>query len=210
MNYKEIYDNLIFKAKEENRIKYKGIYYENHHIIPKCLGGGEIKENMVLLTAKEHYICHELLVCIYPHNKKLLYALWRLINPRGKQGYKVSAKSYEKLKKEIAETPISEQARQKMRDNRPDLSGKNNPMFGKNHSIESLQKMAIKATNRKFSLQTRQKMKENHKGMEGRNHNINTIQIMRDIKIGENNPMFGRKHSEESKNQMKKKVLINE
>jgi 5-methylcytosine-specific restriction endonuclease McrA len=29
-------------------------YTENHHIIPKCLGGSNLKENLVNLTACEH------------------------------------------------------------------------------------------------------------------------------------------------------------
>ena len=52
MNYQKIYENLISKAKSENRKKYKGVYYESHHIIPRCLGGNNDKENKVLLTAK--------------------------------------------------------------------------------------------------------------------------------------------------------------
>lgn len=36
-------------------------YTERHHIIPKCLGGTDDKQNIIELTAKEHYICHHLL-----------------------------------------------------------------------------------------------------------------------------------------------------
>ena len=39
MDYKKIYDNIIKRSKNEKRKKYNGIYYESHHIIPKCLGG---------------------------------------------------------------------------------------------------------------------------------------------------------------------------
>ena len=43
MNYKKVYDALIIKAQNENRIKGQGIYYETHHIIPKCYGGSNKK-----------------------------------------------------------------------------------------------------------------------------------------------------------------------
>ena len=33
-------------------------YTENHHIIPKCLGGSNLEENLVNLTAREHFVCH--------------------------------------------------------------------------------------------------------------------------------------------------------
>jgi len=80
MNYKKVYEQIITKAQSENRIKGLDIYYERHHIIPKCLGGDNSKDNLVLLTGKEHYICHKLLVCIYPNNTKLVFALWAFIS----------------------------------------------------------------------------------------------------------------------------------
>jgi len=71
MNYKNIYDNLVQKAK--NR-ELKG-YLEKHHIVPKCMGGSNAKDNIVNLSAKEHFIAHKLLVRIYPNVKGVWYAL---------------------------------------------------------------------------------------------------------------------------------------
>jgi len=42
MDYKKIYESIIEKANSENREKGNGIYYESHHIVPKCLGGVSI------------------------------------------------------------------------------------------------------------------------------------------------------------------------
>lgn len=70
----------------ENRIKnpLKEGYKEKHHIIPKSLGGSNDKSNLVYLTAKEHYICHLLLVRITQNDKiaykKMLCALFKLGN----------------------------------------------------------------------------------------------------------------------------------
>ena len=55
--YKKWYDMIIENA--QNR-QIKG-YKERHHIIPKCLGGSNKKENLVDLTAREHFVCHWLL-----------------------------------------------------------------------------------------------------------------------------------------------------
>ena len=76
MNHQKVYDAIITKAKLENRVKLKRnqegyVYYENHHILPKCLNGDNKKENLVLLTAREHYICHKLLTYIYKGNKSI-------------------------------------------------------------------------------------------------------------------------------------------
>lgn len=67
MDYQRIYNQIINKSNLENRKKLKRdnknyTYYEYHHIIPKCLGGLNNNENLVLLTAREHFICHKLLV----------------------------------------------------------------------------------------------------------------------------------------------------
>lgn len=72
MNYGVIYDSLMERARQ--RGKPEG-YYEKHHVLPKCLGGGNEKANLVFLTAKEHFMAHKLLVRIHPLNKGVWYAL---------------------------------------------------------------------------------------------------------------------------------------
>ena len=74
MNYTNIYNQIINNAKNRHNDKIQ--YYEKHHIIPKCLGGTDETNNLVQLTLREHFICHKLLVKIYPNNSSLIYALW--------------------------------------------------------------------------------------------------------------------------------------
>jgi len=71
MNYQQIYSDIINRG-----ILRKSIigYSEIHHIVPKCLGGVNTADNLVKLTPEEHYVCHQLLVKLYPKNKKLMYA----------------------------------------------------------------------------------------------------------------------------------------
>lgn len=68
MNYARIYDQLILRAKSRPITGY----VERHHIIPRCLSGGDEPENLVPLTAREHFIAHLLLVKMYPGNMKLV------------------------------------------------------------------------------------------------------------------------------------------
>lgn len=106
MDYKKIYNQIIEKAKREKRIKNKNNYYEAHHIIPKCLGGeGTTKQlkhsNIVLLTPKEHFLCHRLLCLTYPKEPKLWYALYLMsIGKNKKTKYIISSRTYENIKKE--------------------------------------------------------------------------------------------------------------
>jgi len=60
--FTKIYNNIIDSAKTRTKIATE--YYETHHILPKCLGGLDSDENLVSLTAREHFICHYLLVKI--------------------------------------------------------------------------------------------------------------------------------------------------
>lgn len=55
MDYKSIYDSIIERAKSRGEIDG---YTERHHIVPRSLGGRDTKDNIVTLTAREHFICH--------------------------------------------------------------------------------------------------------------------------------------------------------
>lgn len=74
MNYASLYTRLIQRALSENRVRSVGSYYEAHHIVPKCLGGTDDKSNIVLLTAKEHFVAHRVLIRVYPGDSKIAYA----------------------------------------------------------------------------------------------------------------------------------------
>ena len=76
MNYLKIYNDIIANAK--NRTLSDNTYTEIHHIKPKCLDGTNDADNLVTLTLREHFICHKLLVHIYPNEVSLKYALWMI------------------------------------------------------------------------------------------------------------------------------------
>jgi hypothetical protein len=110
MNYQKIYDQIIERAKTRQLEGYK----ERHHIIPKCLGGLNGKLNLVELTAREHFLCHRLLVEIYPDNKKLKYALYLMNIGKRKNknaNYNISSKTYEYLKKEHSNLMVGNKTR---------------------------------------------------------------------------------------------------
>lgn len=88
MNYQHHYDTLINRARNRNLIFNK----ETHHIIPRCRGGTDEDSNLVNLTPEEHFVAHQLLVKIYPNDRKLLNGLskmcsWSYKNPRGNKRY---------------------------------------------------------------------------------------------------------------------------
>ena len=94
--YSRIYFSIIEAARI--RILPKDSYKEMHHIIPRSLGGDDSSTNIVALTAKEHLICHKLLVRMTEgvYRGKMAFAV---VLMSGKKGSKV----YSSTKKFLAE-----------------------------------------------------------------------------------------------------------
>lgn len=59
--YHRWYLSIVAKAQVEGRKKCGDGKYDKHHIIPVSMGGTNDKSNLVLLTSKEHFLCHLLL-----------------------------------------------------------------------------------------------------------------------------------------------------
>lgn len=102
MDHLKVYNRIIDKAKSENRKRRRTyhpeyVYYEKHHILPKCIQGTDEEKNLVLLTGREHYICHKLLTFIYKENKKIIQA-FLLVSFDKKTNRKISSREYNFLK----------------------------------------------------------------------------------------------------------------
>lgn len=95
MNYKKHYEKLISKAR--NRSILKSEYSEVHHIIPKCMGGDDSKDNLISLFPEEHLVAHLLLVKIYSDNQKLIYAANMMTN-----FHSIDNKKYAWVRKQIS------------------------------------------------------------------------------------------------------------
>jgi hypothetical protein len=97
MDYQRLYNQLVERAQNRTLEGYK----EKHHILPKCLGGDNSKENLIELTAREHFLCHMLLCEIYPKENKLKYALWCMVNGKHKvinNDFTPSSRLYERAR----------------------------------------------------------------------------------------------------------------
>lgn len=171
MNYEKIYNQIVVRAK--NRILE--CYTEKHHIIPRCMNGSDDKENLVRLTAREHFLCHRLLVQIHPSNNKLKFALWAMCNMKSKRQsrYTPSSRIYESTKLEVMKlisekkkgVKLSEEHKRKTSET---LKGRKRTQevidkvykkrleSGWKHSDETRKKM----TGRKLSDETRKKISE--------------------------------------------------
>ena len=101
------YSKLYYKITSNAKQRTTDGYTELHHIIPQSMGGSNDKENLVELTAREHFICHWLLIKMTEgkDRSKMLYALNGLkAENRYQQRYhtKITARVYEKYRIEHA------------------------------------------------------------------------------------------------------------
>jgi hypothetical protein len=172
MNYIKTYNKLIIKSKSQSTKKSDGVYDEAHHIQPKSFGGkgdgrNTIHPNIVLLTPKEHYIAHLLLVAIYPNSPAMYKALWNMCNVKKDIRYNPSAKTYCKIRTEYIKNTI----------------GSNNHFFGKTHSDESKIKIGKASLGRQTFLgkvhtnETKNKISNYRKGKLLSNDTKNKISL---------------------------------
>jgi len=112
MDYRKVYDAIIVKSRNRELTGYK----EVHHVIPKCLGGADKKENLAKLTAREHFICHWLLSRLYPTNRKLAFAFFAMCNQHGsnQERYIPSSRVYEEARSNYSKLGFDENHRSKI------------------------------------------------------------------------------------------------
>jgi len=139
MNYQKIYDSIIFCSK--NR-KKPTCYTEKHHIIPKSMGGSDDISNIAVLTAREHFIAHWLLLKIHK-NKSMIFAFFSMTKPVGNGRIRYSSHSY-KYAKEYVSKFLTET---RSGSGHPlfGIKGKNNPNFGSKRNEETKKKLSDSA-----------------------------------------------------------------
>lgn len=172
--YTTWYNNIIAKA--QARVNQTG-YTEKHHIIPKSLGGSNSPENLVKLTAKEHFVCHRLLVKMTDGNnrRKMSNAAWgmaHLKNQYQTQRYKVTSNLYASLKPYMKKSPESiERMRAKLKGRKqPPRSPEHSAKLGRyvrtdehKQNISALRKAQTGLQKR--TTETKQKMSDWQKGV---------------------------------------------
>lgn len=196
MNYQRIYDSIIDRAKSENRVKGGEVYYEAHHIVPVCMGGtGRCKDwsihpNIVLLTGREHFLCHWLLHLIYPNSYNLSMAFVMMCNVKDKnqQRYTPSSRiiEYSKYVNYIAQKGRNWTVEEK------------NKITGWKHTEEAKKKMSDCNKGKKFSDEHKRKIGLAHKGkivseetrkkLKDREFSAETRENMSNAKLGKKLP----------------------
>jgi hypothetical protein len=178
--------------------------FEVHHILPKSLGGDNSSKNKTTLTNREHFICHWLLTKIYPtgdEHWKMLNALRIMRAENANQtrySTRITSRVYDKLKTEYS---ILQSER---------VRGKNNPMYGKARTAEmneAVSKSNIGDKNASKRPDVAYKISKSKTGVSRDPFSDEWKQKMSLAKQGENNNMFGKTHSDETKQKQREKAI---
>jgi hypothetical protein len=130
--YRKWYFSIIENAK--NTI-YDSNFHEKHHIIPLCFGGSNNIENLAVLTFREHFVCHWLLIKFTSSSDKgkMSNALRMMMNKSSTNKRVLTNKQYEIARTVLSKNKrtMSEKFKKKQKENN---LGNLNPMFGKKQS----------------------------------------------------------------------------
>jgi hypothetical protein len=198
--YTRWYNQIIANA--QNRVA-EG-YTERHHIQPRSLGGADSLDNLVELTAREHFVCHWLLTKMTSGEDRyrMLNALRMMrAEKEGQQRYAtaITSRVYETIKKEYAQLQSER------------FSGENNPMYGDKfyRSEEGKQKQKIAVTgdnNGAKKEESRQKISQSKLGKKREVFSEEWRAKMSESKRGEKNNRFGVEVSSDTRRKIGDKI----
>ena len=144
MNYSEIYQQLMNRAVGRSRGER---FYERHHVVPRCMGGGNDLSNLVFLTPEEHFVAHQLLTKIHPTNIKLRFSLQAMLMDTGNR--KRKNKAYGWVRRLVSEN---------MKANNPNQGGKARLAYIERHGGPPI------SSKYEFTSEGRKKVVENMTG----------------------------------------------
>lgn len=172
--YTRWYYNIITNA--QARTLPKEIYTEKHHIIPKSLGGSNKKDNLVALTAREHFVCHWLLTKMATGlvKQKMVYGLWRMAVPVNNR-HRITSSQYTKIREEFCKENSKRHKGKALSESCKKLKsekqlGELNHFYGKTHTNDVKRLIGSKNRGRKHTEEELVKMKNSHLGT--KNHNV--------------------------------------
>lgn len=193
--YTRWYTSIVDGARRANRVKNQGVYLENHHIIPRAIKKSKRTEGTVLLTAREHLICHLLLakMCVsLKHRHAMICALHGMlkISPNQQRDRTVTSRTLSRFRETYASV-VSQR-----------LKGVKKPS-GFGAKISAALRGVRKTEKHKIALS------ENHHDVAGHRNPMygkkvsdaakEKISSGRDKRIGSMNGMFGKTHTPEAR-----------
>jgi hypothetical protein len=141
-------------------------YAEVHHIVPRSLGGSDDADNLIRLTARQHFIAHWMLARALGGSASRAFFMMSNFGKYGKVNsstYQIARKEYadqvsKQLKGKPSQSAFSDETRQKMREKK----------LGRKHSPEHIEKVRLSRLGKKMSAEFCRKVSNAKKGISTR------------------------------------------
>jgi hypothetical protein len=179
-------------------------YTEVHHIVPVSMGGSNEKDNLISLTARQHYVAHWMLARALGGSAARAFFM---MSNFGRYG-KVNSATYEIARKEYAQQVsiqlklkpnsyvVTDEIRQKMRQS----------ALGRKVSDAIKAKISQHNKGKKWDDEFKRKVSESKKGIATRgtgwSQSEETKRKIGDAQIGALNHRYGKKHTMETRIKM--------
>jgi len=202
--YTTWYYRIVGRARERSALNQ---YVERHHIVPLCAGGNDVAENMVDLTAREHFICHLLLTKMTAGNlrHKMLFALNMMLvrDIKRHDRYLPASKLFEYARRgnQLAQSQkrLSPETKQKI----------GNAHRGKILSATTKQKLRLAKTGKPGAKHTAETCLKISKSNTGKKHSTATKTLIGDLHRGKTiSEEAKRKMVETNKQRYKSKIIV--
>lgn len=180
-------------------------YAEVHHIVPRSLGGSDDADNLICLTARQHFVAHWMLARALGGSAARAFFMMSNFGKYGQVNsttYAIARQEYaeqvsQQLKGKPSQCPFSEETKQKMREAK----------LGRKLREETKQKLRIAMLGQKRGPEFGKKVSEAKRGRGngrlGCAMSEQTKQLIGDAQRGALNHMTGRKHSPETREKMR-------
>lgn len=211
--YYKIYHQIINRAKNRTL----STYCETHHIVPKSLGGSNTKENLVRLTAREHFVCHLLLTKMHEgkNKDKMIYAVWAMTTLQNEyqQRYRINSRTYELLRIQYSTLKSiqlkGKSGRKHSEATKKKISEAHTGKKRKPMSKESKEKLSIslrgKNLGKKRTEEQKKKQSAIQKKIPKKRHSEETKQKLREINLGKIKGPFSDEHKQKISKALKGK-----
>lgn len=112
--YNQYIDDILYTRGRFNVDGYK----ERHHIVPKCMGGTDDEQNLIDLTAREHFIAHKLLCEDNPSHRGLAKAWFMMCTMQSdnQERINITAEEYADIKEHLSKTKVTDITKKKISD----------------------------------------------------------------------------------------------
>ena len=180
-------------------------YSEKHHIVPRSHGGSNKKDNLIVLTPRQHFIAHRMLWKAYGGSMARAYFMMSATGKYGKLGSKTYAMAREDYSKQVsAQMAIKPNVPAFTLEHRAKLR---QAKLGTKVSDETKAKISAAQAGRVYDDEFKRKVSEGLKGKATRgtgwSQSEETKRKIGEAQVGALNHRYGKKHTMETRLKMK-------